>query len=140
MDYASHSILRSSSELSNHIHSLGYCRPAGSSASWRFDLSSFWKEMVSFGNLIRHRHSRNSDDYLRFFRSLRRGKHRLLLWPDREADGSNDTTTPSKIGVRDEMGRLEKVSTHHVVIFFYTLNDIDSPAGEEVRERRLAQI
>ncbi|KAI0730079.1 atypical/PIKK/PI3K protein kinase [Fomitopsis betulina] len=41
--------------------------------------------------------------------SLRRGKHRLLLWPDREADGSIETTTPSKIGVRDEMGRLEKL-------------------------------
>lgn len=46
-------------------------------------------------------------------RSLRRGKHRLLLWPDREADGSIDTTTPSKICVRDEMGRLEKVSSMH---------------------------
>ncbi|EPS97255.1 hypothetical protein FOMPIDRAFT_1166642 [Fomitopsis schrenkii] len=41
--------------------------------------------------------------------SLRRGKHRLLLWPDREADGSIETTTPSKMGVKDEMGRLEKL-------------------------------
>ncbi|OBZ72708.1 Phosphatidylinositol 3-kinase catalytic subunit type 3 [Grifola frondosa] len=41
--------------------------------------------------------------------TLRRGKHRLLLWPDREADGSIETTTPSKIGTRDEMGRLEKL-------------------------------
>ncbi|EMD33468.1 class 3 phosphatylinositol 3-kinase [Gelatoporia subvermispora B] len=41
--------------------------------------------------------------------TLRRGKHRLLLWPDREADGSNETSTPSKIGTRDEMGRLEKL-------------------------------
>ncbi|OCH90330.1 atypical/PIKK/PI3K protein kinase [Obba rivulosa] len=41
--------------------------------------------------------------------TLRRGKHRLILWPDREADGSNETTTPSKIGTRDEMGRLEKL-------------------------------
>lgn len=38
----------------------------------------------------------------------------MLLWPDREADGSIETTTPSKIGVRDEMGRLEKVSSFHV--------------------------
>lgn len=36
-----------------------------------------------------------------------------MLWPDREADGSIDTTTPSKIGVRDEMGRLEKVGNMH---------------------------
>ncbi len=33
----------------------------------------------------------------------------MILWPDREADGANETTTPSKIGVRDEVGRLEKV-------------------------------
>lgn len=46
-----------------------------------------------------------------YYRSLRRGKHRLLLWPDREADGSHETSTPSKIGTRDEMGRLEKVRT-----------------------------
>ncbi|CAL1715935.1 unnamed protein product [Somion occarium] len=41
--------------------------------------------------------------------TLRRGKHRLLLWPDREADGAMDTTTASKVGTRDEMGRLEKL-------------------------------
>ncbi|KIP11047.1 hypothetical protein PHLGIDRAFT_100348 [Phlebiopsis gigantea 11061_1 CR5-6] len=41
--------------------------------------------------------------------SLRRGKHRLYLWPGREADGSNETSTPSKTGTRDEMGRLEKL-------------------------------
>jgi len=43
-------------------------------------------------------------------RTLRRGKHRLLLWSDIEADGSVDTTTPSKMETQDEMGRLEKVS------------------------------
>ncbi|KAG9315154.1 putative atypical/PIKK/PI3K protein kinase [Chiua virens] len=41
--------------------------------------------------------------------SLRRGKHRLLLWSDKEADGSMESTTPSKLGTRDEMGRLEKL-------------------------------
>ncbi|KAH0833172.1 kinase-like domain-containing protein [Lanmaoa asiatica] len=41
--------------------------------------------------------------------TLRRGKHRLLLWPGKEADGSMDTTTPSKLGTRDEMGQLEKL-------------------------------
>lgn len=46
---------------------------------------------------------------LNFFRSLRRGKHRLLLWPGVEADGSAESTTPSKQLERDEMGRLEKV-------------------------------
>ena len=43
-------------------------------------------------------------------RTLRRGKHRLLLWPGKEADGSIESTTPSKLESRDEMGRLEKVS------------------------------
>ncbi|KAG7092293.1 hypothetical protein E1B28_008655 [Marasmius oreades] len=41
--------------------------------------------------------------------TLRRGKHRLLLWLGIEADGSVETTTPSKLEVRDEMGRLEKL-------------------------------
>ncbi|KAI0319647.1 atypical/PIKK/PI3K protein kinase [Amylostereum chailletii] len=45
--------------------------------------------------------------------TLRRGKHRLLLWPDQEADGSVDTSTPSKSGSRDEMGRLEKLVKKH---------------------------
>ncbi|KAF8322549.1 phosphatidylinositol 3-kinase [Clavulina sp. PMI_390] len=41
--------------------------------------------------------------------TLRRGSHRLLLWPGQEADGSVETRTPSKIGLKDEMGRLEKL-------------------------------
>jgi len=46
-------------------------------------------------------------------RTLRRGKHRLLLWPGVESDGSIETTTPSKLAVQDEMGRLEKASALH---------------------------
>ena len=42
-------------------------------------------------------------------RTLRRGKHRLFLWKDIEADGSVDTKTQSKTEIKDEMGRLEKV-------------------------------
>lgn len=42
-------------------------------------------------------------------RTLRRGKHRLFLWKDVEADGSVNTKTPSKTEIKDEMGRLEKV-------------------------------
>ncbi|EJU04865.1 atypical/PIKK/PI3K protein kinase [Dacryopinax primogenitus] len=41
--------------------------------------------------------------------TLRRGQHRLVLWRDREADGAHETSTPSKIGLKDEMGRLEKL-------------------------------
>ncbi|CAB5217507.1 unnamed protein product [Rhizophagus irregularis] len=40
---------------------------------------------------------------------LRKGKHKLYLWPDVEADGRDHTTTPSKIGEVDEMDRLEKL-------------------------------
>ena len=49
-------------------------------------------------------------------RTLRRGKHRLFLWAGREADGSDDSATPSKLGVRDEMGRLEKVCKHTRIV------------------------
>ncbi|KAG6837574.1 hypothetical protein H0H93_006988 [Arthromyces matolae] len=45
--------------------------------------------------------------------TLRRGKHRLLLWPGVEADGSVETTTPSKLENKDEMGRLEKLVKKH---------------------------
>ncbi|KDQ24549.1 hypothetical protein PLEOSDRAFT_1067370 [Pleurotus ostreatus PC15] len=41
--------------------------------------------------------------------TLRRGKHRLWLWQGVEADGSVESSTPSKLDVRDEMGRLEKL-------------------------------
>ncbi|KAJ8508903.1 hypothetical protein ONZ45_g8861 [Pleurotus djamor] len=41
--------------------------------------------------------------------TLRQGKHRLWLWPGVEADGANDTNTPSKLDHSDEMGRLEKL-------------------------------
>ncbi|TFK20725.1 atypical/PIKK/PI3K protein kinase [Coprinopsis marcescibilis] len=41
--------------------------------------------------------------------TLRRGKHRLLLWPGVEADPSVETSTPSKLVAQDEMGRLEKL-------------------------------
>jgi hypothetical protein len=33
-----------------------------------------------------------------------------MLWPGIEADGSIESTTPSKLETRDEMGRLEKVN------------------------------
>lgn len=43
--------------------------------------------------------------------TLKKGKQRMLLWPDKEADVSNDSSTPSKIPgePKDERGRLEKV-------------------------------
>ncbi|RUS25298.1 hypothetical protein BC938DRAFT_472360, partial [Jimgerdemannia flammicorona] len=49
------------------------------------------------------------NSYRNFLSTLRKGKHKLYLWPDREADGKVDTTTPSKVGANSEMDRLEKV-------------------------------
>ncbi|KAI8887127.1 phosphatidylinositol 3-kinase [Backusella circina FSU 941] len=42
--------------------------------------------------------------------TLRKGKQKLHLWPNVEADGSQNTTTPSKIkGTDDDMNKLEKL-------------------------------
>jgi phosphatidylinositol 3-kinase len=43
--------------------------------------------------------------------TLKKGKQRMLLWPDREADASIESSTPSKVTGqdKDERGRLEKV-------------------------------
>lgn len=45
--------------------------------------------------------------------TLKKGKQRLYLWKGKEADGSAETETPSKIGLKDEMGRLEKLVKKH---------------------------
>jgi phosphatidylinositol 3-kinase len=37
----------------------------------------------------------------------------MLLWPNKEADGSLETATPSKSETGDEMGRLEKLVKKH---------------------------
>ncbi|CAD6575378.1 MAG: Phosphatidylinositol (PI) 3-kinase, partial [Cyphobasidiales sp. Tagirdzhanova-0007] len=43
--------------------------------------------------------------------TLKKGKQRMQLWPDREADASIDSSTPSKVPgqEKDERGRLEKI-------------------------------
>ena len=43
--------------------------------------------------------------------TLKKGKQRLLLWPDREGDANTESSTPSKTPgeAKDERGRLEKV-------------------------------
>ncbi|CAG8484223.1 3625_t:CDS:2 [Diversispora eburnea] len=37
------------------------------------------------------------------------GKHKCYLWPDVEADGRENSITPSKVGNKSEMDRLEKL-------------------------------
>ena len=88
MDNVSNTLLRPSLELSNHVYFLGYC--------WSEECGSCWGV---YAPVI----------YSCQCRTLRRGKHRLLLWPGHEADGSVETRTPSKVDMKDEMGRLEKV-------------------------------
>ncbi|KAI8800253.1 kinase-like domain-containing protein [Cladochytrium replicatum] len=41
--------------------------------------------------------------------TLKKGKHKLFAWPNVEADGRVNTSTPSNIGETTEMDRLEKV-------------------------------
>ena len=65
-------------------------------------------------------------------RTLRRGKHRLLLWPGQEADGSIETRTPSKVGIKDEMGRLEKVSRVVSPVKLVLIEVLGVEAGEEI--------
>lgn len=49
--------------------------------------------------------------------TLRKGKQRVRLWQGVEADGSAESSTPSKVvagvGEADEMGRLEKLVKKH---------------------------
>jgi phosphatidylinositol 3-kinase len=68
--------------------------------------------------------------YGHHIRTLRRGKHRLLLWTGQEADGSMQTKTPSKLGVRDEMGRLEKAGK--VICVEYVRSWFTLSAREEI--------
>ena len=76
--------------------------------------------------------SRSTSDIDPEARTLRRGKHRLFLWAGREADGSDDSVTPSKLGVRDEMGRLEKVCEHaRIVVGVLTAPDSLSRSTSE---------
>lgn len=105
MDHPPYSILRPATDFSDHIYSLGYCGTANSCPSRWFNVSTLWEKVV-------RSESYTVDIPLTFqvYRTLRRGKHRLLLWPSQEADGSMESVTPSKLGARDEMGRLEKVS------------------------------
>ena len=80
-----------------------------------------------------------ADSNYLFTRTLRRGKHRLLLWLGVEADGSTESTTPSKLASQDEMGRLERVRDY---ASFKNACETDTLllACEEIRERRYSEI
>ena len=57
----------------------------------------------------------------------------MLLWPGKEADGSLETTTPSKSETRDEMGRLEKVRQSPSSTVEQNLGEAHILACEEAR-------
>ena len=42
-------------------------------------------------------------------KTIRKGKYKLHLWPDTEADGLDDCATPAKISDSSESDRLDKV-------------------------------
>jgi Phosphoinositide 3-kinase C2 len=44
---------------------------------------------------------------------MRKGKHKLYVWPDVEADGKNETSTPSKLKTTSELDRLERLVKKH---------------------------
>jgi hypothetical protein len=107
VDNTSNTILRPASQLSTHVYGMGYWRTQGCHSCWRIDVSDVWQEVVIDSPTTAHiiKICPNS----LFIRTLRRGKHRLLLWLGVEADGSMESTTPSKLATPDEMGRLERV-------------------------------
>jgi hypothetical protein len=107
MDYASDQVLRLAAKFADHVYRLGYCWAESCCSRRGYYVPSFWEENVRVHKVDNAMYSTV------LFRTLRRGKHRLLLWPDQEADASVNSTTPSKLGSRDEMGRLEKVRYRH---------------------------
>lgn len=114
-----------SSQITFTVWDIGAPRtavPVGSSTFRMFGKKWFVRHIyiASQGCLYSHR-----------VRTLRRGKHRLLLWAGQEADGSMETKTPSKLGSRDEMGRLEKVGTIIALWYVHSLLTFSS-AREEI--------
>ncbi|CAM0142069.1 Phosphatidylinositol (PI) 3-kinase [Umbelopsis sp. WA50703] len=45
--------------------------------------------------------------------TMRKGKHKLYVWPGVEADGKAESATPSKLQKQDELDRLEKLVKKH---------------------------
>jgi len=52
--------------------------------------------------------------------TLKKGRQKLKVWLDVEADGSFNTMTDSKVETKDEMDRIEKVSFAKYSMSCYT--------------------
>ncbi|GAA5908761.1 hypothetical protein JCM6882_008200 [Rhodosporidiobolus microsporus] len=79
---------------------------------------------------------------LRLFGSqatLKKGKQRMYLWKGKEADGSAETETPSKVGLKDEMGRLEKLVKKHERGDIPRLDWLDKLAFRQIEEIHKAE-
>lgn len=63
---------------------------------------------------------------------MRKGKHKLYVWPGVEADGKNETTTPSKIKTNNELDRLEKLVKKHDAGDIQTVDWLDSLAFRQI--------
>ncbi|EGC32235.1 phosphatidylinositol 3-kinase [Dictyostelium purpureum] len=77
----------------------------------------------------------------------RKGKHKLLVWQDREGDGETDTSTPGQIQGKDEQYRLEKLKkkydrkliNHCQWLDKYTINEIEkiSRSSDSLNKNRI---
>ncbi|KAM9947807.1 hypothetical protein ACTFIW_008177 [Dictyostelium discoideum] len=77
----------------------------------------------------------------------RKGKHKLLIWQDREGDGEKETTTPGQIQGKDEQYRLEKLKkkydrkliNHCQWLDKFSLNEIErlSRASESLNKNQI---
>ncbi|ORX92228.1 phosphatidylinositol 3-kinase [Basidiobolus meristosporus CBS 931.73] len=66
--------------------------------------------------------------------AMRKGRQKLYLWPEVEADGGIYTTTPGKIAERDEMDRLEKLVKKHECGDLPRLDWLDNLAFREIEK------
>ncbi|CAO3673179.1 unnamed protein product [Umbelopsis vinacea] len=64
--------------------------------------------------------------------TMRKGKHKLYVWPGVEADGKNETATPSELKENNEMDRLEKLVKKHDAGDIQPVDWLDSLAFRQI--------
>jgi phosphatidylinositol 3-kinase len=69
---------------------------------------------------------------------MRKGKHKLYVWPGVEADGKNETATPSELKENNEMDRLEKLVKKHDAGDIQPVDWLDSLAFRQIE--RIHQV
>jgi phosphatidylinositol 3-kinase len=66
--------------------------------------------------------------------TMRKGKHKLYVWPGEEADGKTETCTPSKLKKYDELDRLEKLVKKHDTGDIQPVEWLDSLAFRQIEK------